>query len=132
MSDEPKRFKTVLAFRCVQGHVNLYDHRIRASSPEEAQKVSVEHVRQGARCRYCGSTVTGIQMIGTEQITLHPVYWTFGYVCECGERVAVLREEEGRGMDIPDKAAVSCSRGHARVILNAEFLTLERWKEQSN
>ena len=79
MPDQPKRFKTVLSFRCVQGHINLYDHRIRASSPEEAQKISFEYVRQEARCRYCGSTVTGIQMIGIEQITLHPVYRIFGY-----------------------------------------------------
>jgi hypothetical protein len=132
MADEPKRFKTVLSFKCVQGHINLYDHRIRAGSLEEAQKLTFEHVRQKARCRYCNSTVTGIQMIGTEQVTLHPVYWTFGYVCQCGERVAVLREEEGRGMDIPDKATVACSQGHSRTILNTEFLLLERWEEQTN
>ncbi len=132
MPDEPKRFKTVLSFRCAQGHINLYDHRIRASSPEEAQKISFEHVRQEVRCRYCGSTVTGIQMIGTEQTTLHPVYWIFGYVCQCGERVPVLREEEGRGMGIPDKVTVECSKGHSRTILNPEFLSLERWEEQTN
>ena len=49
MPDQPKRFKTVLSFRCVQGHINLYDHRIRASSPEEAQKISFEYVRQEAK-----------------------------------------------------------------------------------
>jgi len=132
MPDQPKRFKSVLFFRCVQGHINLYDHRIRASSSEEAERISFQHVRQEARCRYCGSTVTGIQVIGTEQVTLHPVYWTVGYICQCGERVSVLRAEDGRSMEIPDKLTVSCSQGHTRNILNEEFLALERWEEQTN
>jgi hypothetical protein len=47
-----------------------------------------------------------------KKVTLHPVYWVLGYVCQCGEKVAVLRAEEGRQMDLPDKVTVECLHGY--------------------
>lgn len=125
------RFKTAFAFVCGNGHQNLLDDRVRASSKQEAQRSSIENLKK-TKCNWCDALATDrFEILGTEELPLHAVYWFLGYTCKCGERVKVLENEEGRQIDIPDKVTVSCSKGHSRTILNQEILSLERWTEQT-
>ncbi len=132
MSRELKRYQTAVVFKCASGHDNVHGHRLVANSPEHAQRISLQEIKQNERCRFCGATVAAISLLGTEEISRYPVYYARGYVCSCGERVTVLRAELGTGMDIPAKGDYTCSKGHTRTILNQEFLALETWSEEAN
>lgn len=125
-----KRYKTVLAALCSNGHANLVDDRLLADSPQKAQNTTLLSLRT-IKCKWCDSTLTNrISLLSTEELPLHPTYVCLGYICHCGERVAISRVEEGRQDDIPmDRVTVQCSKGHSRTVLNAEILTLQHWTE---
>jgi hypothetical protein len=131
MPDEMRRYKSAFIFRCVGGHENLMEDRSLAKSADEARNFSQERLIQ-QKCRYCDHTFNGVSHLGTEQISLHPEYQILGYVCKCGERVSVLKEETERQINLPAEITVECSRGHSRRLLNHELLALERWEEKTN
>jgi len=126
-----KRYKTVLIILCPDNHQNLIDDRVLAETPEEARNTTLLNM-QRRKCKYCTSSLTNkINMIGTEEISLHEIYNVLDYRCHCGERVEVSRAAEGLGHEIPNTVTVQCSKGHPRTVLNQEFLSLERWTEQT-
>jgi hypothetical protein len=131
MTDTRKRYKTAFLFKCVEGHQNLWEDRSLAETAEAAQEAASNRVRQ-ERCRYCGHTVVAVSTIGTEEISRYPELQALGYICKCGERVTVFQEEQDKSIAFPDEITISCSQGHSRKILNHEFLSLERWEEQTN
>lgn len=126
-----KRYKSAFTWTCQNNHINLYEDRVLAESKEQAIKIAGGSL-YGATCMSCASKPITTRWLGTEEISLHPVYWCFGYVCKCGERVEVLRAEEGISINPPSSKTVSCSQDHVRTIQNREFPTLERWEEQTN
>ncbi|SRR5712664_1311147 len=126
-----KRYKTLFVFSCGNGHQNLFDSRIVADSQEKAVATSIAALR-GTKCKWCESSATNrYQVVGTEEVPLYEVYHILGYTCHCGEKVEALRAAEGIGHEIPDNLTVQCSKGHSRKITNREFLSLERWTEQT-
>ncbi len=55
-----------------------------------------------------------------------------GYVCECGEKVVVLKQREGTGMNLARHIPCECSNGHKRVIdmaNNADLSSLQEWAD---
>jgi hypothetical protein len=131
MNSQQKRYKSGFMFRCVAGHQNLLEDRTLATSPEDAHRISYDRLKQG-KCIYCEQTLNAVSPLGTEEISFYPQYWSLGYVCKCGERVTAFREETGKSIAFPDEITAQCSKGHARKLLNHEFLSLERWEEETN
>ncbi len=131
MPDNLKRYKSGFFFKCLDGHQNLKEHRTLAKSPQEASAISLNKLKQ-EKCMYCSHTFVGSSYLGTEEITRYPEYLVLGYVCKCGEKVEVFKEETGVQISFPNEITVECSSGHSRKLLNAEFLSLERWQEKSN
>jgi hypothetical protein len=84
-----KRYKTVLIILCPNNHQNLIDDRVLAETPEKARNITLLNM-QSRKCRYCPSALTNkVNMIGTEEVSLHEIYNVLGYICHCGERVEV-------------------------------------------
>jgi hypothetical protein len=129
-----RRFKTVGATQCGQGHFNLFDERILAESVAEARRSALKNAVNG-KCTYCASALTLSQAIQveTKEISLHLEYTIFGYTCSCRERVEVERVEKERSVTPPAVSkTVSCSKGHSRTIRNQEYPTLQSWEEKTN
>jgi hypothetical protein len=130
-----KRRKVVFRFDCEQGHRNnLFVHFVLCDSDQEAYRQGFDAAKQ-AKCRWCSAALTGaLRLVGIEEVPLHSRYNCHGYVCECGEKVAVLRyDADGQSMtDIPDGAEGMCSKGHKRTIQNHEFPFLLIWDEETN
>ena len=131
MSDGKKRYKTLFIFKCVSAHQTLWMDHALANSPEEAQKISSDRIRE-IKCKSCGQSIIGVSAQGTEETSRYSIYLVLGYTCHCGERVSVFREEIDKSIGFPDEITVECLQGHSRRILNQEFLSLERWEEQTN
>jgi hypothetical protein len=126
-----KRFKTVLVILCPSNHQNLIDDRVLSETPEEARNTTLLNM-QRRKCKYCPSLLTNkVNLIGTEEISLHEIYNVLGYRCHCGERVEVSRAAQGLEHEIPTSITVQCSKGHSRTVLNQEFPFLETWTEQT-
>ena len=130
-----KRYKVVFRFDCEQGHRDLlFLHLARCDSENDAYWEGFNAVKK-AKCRLCSAAATGaLRLVGTEEVPLHTRYHCHGYVCECGEKVAVLRyDADGMSMtDIPDSTEGVCSKGHKRTIQNQEFPSLLIWDEETN
>ena len=126
------RYKTVFRFQCAKGHLNLGDEHSTGNSKGFAQNESLQRAKRVA-CKYCGGPSSGpIVSLGTEETSLYPVYLVRGYICQCGERVSVLRGEKDQQIEIPPNLAATCSEGHTRVLSNLDVLQLEFWDEQTN
>lgn len=127
-----KRYKTVLMVLCGNGHQNPVDDRVIAESPEKAKNTTLLNI-QRMKCHWCDSSLTNrLEVLGVEEVPLHPIYNILGYICQCGERVEVLRAEEGRQFNIfQDQVTVQCSKGHPRTIQNREVLSLQTWTEKT-
>jgi hypothetical protein len=128
-----KRYKTVFAFDCERGHRNnFFQHYALTNSRDEAYRQSFEAAKKAA-CKWCPAAPTGaMRLLGIEEVSLHPRYFCLGYVCDCGERVAVLKSETEHSIDIPDTVEGECSKGHKRTIQNREIPSLLRWDEETN
>ena len=86
---------------CSAGHGNLGEHRFQAESQDDANS-KVREIDLPTRCYFCPSVElrpsSTVQIIGVEELPEYPSYTCLGYVCQCGERVAVLRIREGEGV----------------------------------
>lgn len=113
--------------------MNLFDERLMANSAEEVRTSAVENAAKKA-CAYCDTVAPLhiVQVIGIEEISMHPEYTIYGYTCKCGEKVEVARVESETTLVPPASKTVSCSRGHSRTVLNQEFPFLEIWREKTN
>ena len=127
------RYKTVCDARCEHGHINLCDDRVIADSAAAARNTSMANVVKH-KCAFCDSMspLSIVQVLGTEEISLHVEYTMYGYTCHCGEKVEVERVEKDRAFTPPASKTVSCSRGHSRTVLNQEFPFLQIWQEKTN
>jgi hypothetical protein len=126
------RYKTVGSMRCENGHVNLFDIRMTADSPNIARAYALaEALLRG--CNYCQTTqpLTLGQVFSTQEMALQTGCTIWGHTCYCGEKVEVARFEWRPVISLPGSKAVSCSRGHSRTIQNQELPLLERWEERN-
>jgi hypothetical protein len=124
------RYKTVGSMRCENGHVNLFEIRNAANSPDIARAYALaEAMLRG--CHYCQTTqpLTLGQVFGTQEMSRQIESTIWGYTCHCGEKVEVARFESGQVLTLPGSKTVSCQKGHPRTILNQELPLLERWEE---
>jgi hypothetical protein len=124
------RYKTAGSVRCENGHVNLFEIRSTANSPEVARAYALaEAVLLG--CNYCKTTqpLTLVQVFSTQELSNQIESTIWGYTCHCGERVEVARFESGQVLTLPGSKTVLCSKGHSRTILNQDLPHLERWEE---
>jgi hypothetical protein len=124
------RYKTVGSMRCENGHVNLFDIRIRADSPDVARAYALaEAVLRG--CNYCKTIqpLTLGQVFSTQEMARQIGSTIWGYTCHCGEKVEVARFESEEVLTLPGSKTVSCQKGHSRTILSQELPLLERWEE---
>jgi hypothetical protein len=128
-----KRFKIVFAFDCEQGHRNnFFQHYVLTDSEEEAYRQSFEAAKK-AKCQWCPASPTGaMRLSGIEEVSRYSSYFCVGYVCECGERVTVLRSEMGHSPDIPESVESVCPKGHKRTIQNRDLPSLSMWNEETN
>jgi hypothetical protein len=132
MSSKPQKYKVVYRFRCPRGHANLGEDRFEADSQAAAKEKFVSDP-SSLSCLRCTEVCDrqSVEIIGTELLPQYPSYACIGYICECGERVAVLRWESNTSICPPDRVSVSCSKGHKREITNFGTLT-EFWNEEVN
>jgi hypothetical protein len=124
------RYKTVGSMRCENGHVNLFDIRIRADSPDVARISALgEALLRG--CHYCKTIqpLTLGQVFSTQEMARQIESTIWGYTCHCGEKVEVARFEPEQVLTFPGSKTVSCPNGHSRSILSQELPLLERWEE---
>ena len=132
-----KQYKTLYAFTCSAGHGNFGEHRFQAESQDDASS-KVREIDLPTCCYFCPSVElrpsSTVQIIGVEELPEYPSYTCLGYVCQCGERVAVLRFREGEGVSPPPIITVSCTKGHKKNISTSsvEFRNLLHWEEQDN
>jgi hypothetical protein len=126
-----KLYRSTFNFSCVAGHSNLLADRTFAATAQEAQKISYDRLRIEP-CTYCERALISVSSVRTEEIALSSQYWTFGYVCSCGERVPVLTEKIGEQFEFPDEITARCSKGHCRRLMRHEFPTLLRWREEKS
>lgn len=132
-----KQYKTLYEFRCSEGHGNFAEHRFQAESQDDANSKARE-IDLPTRCYFCPSVglhpSSSIQIIGVEELPEFPTYVCLGYICQCGERVTVLRISEMEGVSPPSVITVSCSKGHKKTINSAspEFSNLLEWEEKDN
>lgn len=127
-----KRYKTCFMVLCGNGHQNPVDDRVLAESAEQAKNTILMNI-QRMKCHWCDVRLTNqVSFLGQEELSSHPVYNIMGYICQCGERVEVLRAEEQRQFNIPDKITVQCSKGHSRTIQNREIPSLQLWEEETH
>jgi hypothetical protein len=129
------RFKTVGFVQCENGHSNRFDIRNGAAEAEIARAYAFAEALL-MRCKYCKTTepMTLGHVFNTEQISLPIEDTVWGYTCDCGEKVEVMRIESGQTLvPIPPASkTVQCSKGHSRVIQYREFPSLERWQEETH
>ncbi len=132
-----KQYKTLYAYTCSAGHGNFGEHKFGAESLDDA-KGKVKEISLPTRCYFCPSVnlhpSSSVQLIGVEELPEYPSYTCLGYVCQCGERVVVLRIREGEGASPPPIITVSCTKGHKKNISTSsvEFLNLLHWEEKDN
>ena len=132
MSSKPQEYKVAFRFSCPSGHANLGEDRFEADSQAAARKKFLSDP-SSVPCLRCTETCDrkSVEIIGAELLPQYPSYACAGYICECGERVAVLRWESDKGMYPSEKVSVSCSKGHKREITNFGTLT-QFWNEEVN
>ena len=122
---------------CSAGHGNLGEHSFQAESQDDANS-KVREIVLPTRCYFCPSVElrpsSTVQIIGVEELPEYPSYACLGYICQCGERVPVLRVSEIEGVSPPPAITVSCSKGHEKTIRTAsvEFSNLLQWEEKDN
>ena len=127
-----ERYKTVIGYRCMSGHFDFFDDRVDAESPEQAQAMSLETLKD-AKCHFCGAASGDTyEVMGTEKAPPASQTWCLGYTCKCGEKVVVFAAEPNSGISPPPSVTVSCSKGHERTILNNEAPYLDSWSEAAN
>jgi hypothetical protein len=126
------RYKTVGSMRCENGHVNLFEIRISANSPEIAGAYALAEAAL-LGCNYCTTTqaLTFVQVFSTRELSGQIESTIWGYTCHCGEKVEVARFESGQVLTLPGSKTVLCSKGHSRTVLNQDLPLLKRWEERN-